>query len=125
MDAWKDYTDRANNFADWFTAVVISNFAYLIQLVNKEDMLGSLLESKVYLWDWGFKLSCAALACVFVTKLLSVLAASRRFHKGPDDKCQERIENIRFWTIVVFFGLGILSLFFSISILRYQYIYQI
>ena len=125
IDPWKDYTDRANNFSDWFTAVVISNFAYLIQLVNKEGELASLLESKTYLWGWGFKLSCAALACVFAVKLLGVLAASRRIHKGPNDKCQDWMERIRFWIIIAFFILGITSLVFSGKILHYQFIYQI
>ncbi len=126
MDPWKDYTDRANNFADWFTAIVISNFAYLIQLVNKGEYgIGSLLEKKVYLWDWGFKVSCTALACVFIAKLLSVLAASIRFHEGPSNKCQDWMEKIRFGIIIAFFVLGIFSLFFSGSILHYQFIDQI
>ena len=120
-DTWKDYTDRANNFADWFTAIIISNFAYLIHLVNQDHrILASILESKLYLWNWGFKISCGALICVFIAKLLSVLAASKRFHKGPKNKCQEWMEKVRFVFIIFFFFLGMVSLVFSGIILRYN-----
>ena len=109
MSAWEEYTSKANNFADWFTAILISNFAYLIGLLNKEFSIGAQLEGKVYLWNWSFYLACAALFSIFIVKVLGVWAASVRVHQGKDE-FQKNIECARLPFIFIFCLCGAASL---------------
>ena len=120
IDPWKDYTDRANNFADWFTAVIISNFAYLIDLLKiKNYFFESMLERKVYLWD--MYISCFALVYISIIKGLGVWAASRRVDKGLEDECQRKIEDLRFGFSIAFVALVMISVSLSTIILQSQF----
>ncbi len=118
MNLWKEYTDKANNFADWFTAILISNFAYLIGLLDK---IGVQLEAKVYLWNESFNATCAALFSIFVVKALGVWAASIRADRG---KCtlEKNIERVRTVFIFIFGICGISSLIVTGRILKYIFL---
>ena len=117
MDAWKEYTDKANNFTDWFTAVLISNFAYLVGLLDKETGI-QLLEYKVYLWNQGFNTACVALGSIFVAKVLGVVAASMRVDGCKHEKNTEKTRTVFFF---IFGFFGIISLFFTVCIIKKLY----
>ena len=117
MKAWEEYTGKANNFADWFTAILISNFAYLINLLSGEIVIGARLEHKVYLWNVSFYAACIALGSVFFVKALGVWAASERVHHGLSD-FQKNIECARIPFIFIFGLCGIVSLVATGCILR-------
>ena len=119
MKAWEEYTGKANNFADWFTAVIISNFAYLIGFVDNKEKIGSF-------WYGSFLASGAALILIFVIKVLGVWAAKMRFDKEKikDDKwyneCQHNIESVRDILSAFFVVLGLFALILTGYILKAQ-----
>ena len=115
----KDYKFKMNNFADWFTAVIISTFAYLIGFGTRAKV-EELLQGKAYLWDWSFYSSSAALIFIFVIKVFGVFAAKIRVEKGLND-CQHCIESLRDIFSIVFVVFGIMSLIATGLILKFRF----
>ena len=116
--AWEEYTNKANNFCDWYTAIIISNFAFLVSLLDNEHTIQSILERDAYLWNLSFYSSCAALFFIFIAKGLGVMAASMRVDKI---ECEKFCEDARTAILIIFGFLGIFSLFFTVCILNKMY----
>ncbi len=111
-NAWEEYTGKTTNFADWFTAIIISNFVYLIGFVDKKEKIDSL-------WRGSFLASTAALILIFIIKVLGVWAAKMRVNQGQS-KCEHDIESMRDIASAFFVVLGVLSLILSGIILKCQ-----
>ncbi len=103
-----DFKQKANSFADWLTALIISNFVYLIKFENKATVLSKLKDSS-HLWEKSFWFSIIALVIIFFHKLFGVLAAQKRAEKKSRE-CEACLEWLRthlftFFSIVSAFAL--------------------
>ncbi|GEM_PF-1748448 len=101
-DIKKDYKYKMNNFADWFTAIIISNFAYLISIrdeVVDED-----------LWVMSFYSASAALALIFIIKVSGVYAARMRVREKGSIPPEYKIESARDLLSAFFIVIGLFSL---------------
>lgn len=115
--AWKEYREKANNFLDWFTAIIISNFVYLINFLDKEGSLVDRLNGKTHFWKLSFNAAAVALAAVFIVKALGVLAADFRVN-GKYKRGEELIEAARTGCVFMICFLGIVSLSATFVILK-------
>ena len=102
--AWQEYTRKANNFGDWFTAIIISVFVYLIGFSDKK--------ANACLWKGSFIAAVVALMLVFLHKIFGVWAAKMRVDEGQS-KLEHNIENVREWIFKSLVILGVLSVIFS------------
>src|SRR5688572_5854757 len=94
--AWKDYITKGNDFSNWFTAVIVSIFVYLINIKEPEWRTG--------LWYITFIAAFPTFLFIFLFKSLGVWTASMRVDasnfrlsettRKEQDKKQERIEEI-------------------------------
>ena len=123
--AWEEYTGKANNFADWFTAIIISNFVYLLGFVEKENSIRQLFKTDVNLWIWSFCASLVALIAVFFVKFLGFWAAkmrvdaySKKLNDKKPKKCEDYLEDIRFYLSILFVFLGFITLVLNFLIIR-------
>ena len=113
----KEYKDQGNYFANWLTAIIISNYAYLVRLMETDQI--AYLPKKM--WDFSFTLTNWSLILIFFHKGLGVVAARLRINKQSNgwlDKQQANIEVIRSILILVFVGLGVMSLIASGEIIK-------
>ncbi len=115
-----DYKSKADHFADWFTAIIISNSIYLIKFAEKKEEVESLLGEKTFLWYGSFFAASLALILIFLFKVLGVLAAKIRLDKGPC-KSEHDLESTREIIFLFYFFLGVLALSFTGSILKIQF----
>ena len=121
-DNKKDYKDKLNNFADWFTAIIISNFAYLVSF-GKKDQIEAVLKGEEYLWYWSFWLSFFALIFIFFVKIVGVFAARIRIKKVDEggDYFQHCMESSRTIFSGFFVGFGLFSIMFTGFILNTKF----
>ena len=103
MDLWEDYTTKGNNFADWLTGLIISNFVYLVGFAKE----------KTGLWCTSFFAALVALILVFIFKSLGVWAAKMRVDAGHTTPPEKNIESARDIISAFFVVLGALSMILS------------
>lgn len=101
-DLKKDYKDKLNNFANWFTAIIISNFAYLIS--SRDQVLDE------GLWDLSFYAATSAIALMFIIKVSGIYAAKVRIREKGSTPFEHRIESARDLLSAFFIVLGLCSL---------------
>jgi hypothetical protein len=108
---WKDFTDKANSFANWFTSILISNFIYLVSIsgVKRTRDLGKT----------SLVITMVCLAMVFIFKVLGVYAAKERHGLAAkeisplDDDRLQNIEVYRKWSFCIFVVLGAIAVLIS------------
>ena len=122
----KDFVEKANSFANWFTSILISNFIYLVRLGEAEGL------DNPGKWSFGFSLS--SLVFIFPHKALGVCAAKKRHalvsqDKTPDDTflnvipdspCIHKIETFRTRLFYLFVAFGMFAVLFSGFILWFE-----
>ena len=121
-NAWKDYITKGNDFSNWFTAIIISNFVYLNSIE---------LTERTGLWWVGFGIAIPTFICIFLFKSLGVLAArdrvkmndpglsgeGKRKEREKLENCQKKTEKLRAKLSISFVVLGVLIVFCSAWIL--------
>jgi len=98
QDIEKDFKEKANSFANWFTSVVVSNFVYLINFK----------EEKLWYVALDFFMTVFSLLFLFLFKVLGVWNARKKLDMksmGGDIKAQEVIEKVE-WTRTWIFFIG-------------------
>ena len=108
---WKDYTEKANSFANWFTSILISNFVYLFKATESE---------KLGCWGkWSLGLSVSSLIAMFLFKVMGVCAARKRHdlelegQNSDRDTFLKKIETLKKWLFYLFAGFGIVAISIS------------
>ena len=107
---WKDYVEKANSFANWFTSILISNFVYLIKL-GKEGKLDRFGKGSLGLLAFS-------LLVMFFFKLIGVQAARTRHAlvaegKPPDNAFLKATETLRKQLFYLFLGSGMIAVLIS------------
>lgn len=109
-ELWKDYVEKGNSFANWFTSILISNFVYLIRIgeTGKLDCSGKV--------SFGFLVF--SLAAMFLFKAVGVYAAKERHAlvsqgKAPDNSFLYTIETLRTGLFYLFVGSGMVAVLIS------------
>lgn len=112
---WKDYVEKGNSFANWFTSILISNFVYLVKLGE-----GRKLECA---GKWSLGLSVLSLVAMFFFRAAGVWTAQRRHDlesEGIDsdhDNSLKIVETSRKWVFYLFGVVGMIAASISAFIL--------
>lgn len=107
---WRDYVEKGNSFANWFTSILISNFVYLVRIGETVKL------------DWSGKISFGfsvlSLVAMFLFKAVGVYTAKERHSllsqgREPDNCCIHMVETLRTKLFYLFVGSGIFAVIFS------------
>ena len=121
MTPEKDYKDQGNHFANWLTAIIISNYVYLVRLVETGEM--HYLPNWTLL-NWSFTIANLSLVFIFFHKGLGVVAARLRLNMQPkswQDIWQNITESLRSTLILLFVFTGIIPIILSGVIIKLIY----
>ena len=100
QEAGEAFKQKANEYSNWFTAIIISTFVFLIDPKNQSGVI----------WAAALALSFISLVAIFLFKFLGVFAAYLRICPKFCLRCEESfIEKVREQIILCFVIASLIS----------------